>query len=72
MDSDSSEDDIRANIRPLLNIAKSGAIMRETLGSLMKSRNSLRNEQGEKGRATVLGVPICTLRGDEIKINDNV
>ena len=46
--------------------------MKETLRSLMKSRNSLRIEQDESGRANILGVPIQSLGGDRIKRRNNV
>ena len=37
--------------------------MTETLGALMNSKNSLKL-QDESGRASILGVPINTLGGD--------
>ena len=44
--------------------------MREMIGSLMNSRNSLKTTQDEVGRANILGVPIQLSEGDTIKIND--
>ena len=38
----------------------------------MKSRNSLRIEQDESGRANILWVPIQSLGGDRIKRRTNV
>ena len=46
--------------------------MRQMIGSLMNSRNSLENTQDESGRAIFLGVPIQISEGDTIKINENV
>ena len=45
--------------------------MRETLGSLMKSHYSLRIEQDDSGKATILGVPKYTLGGDKIRKIEN-
>ena len=50
----------------------SSAFLRETSGSLMKSRNSLNMKQDDSDRAATLGVPILTLEGDKIEIIDNV
>ena len=46
--------------------------MKQMLGALMNSRNSLKTTQDEPGRATVLGVPIKISEGDTIKINENI
>ena len=46
--------------------------MRQMLGSLMTSRNSLKITQDESGRANILGVPIQISEGDTIKINENI
>ena len=69
--SDNSEDEIRPNIRALPSFAKSGDLMRETLVSLMRSHNSLKIEQDDSGKATFLGVPLNTLGGDKMRINEN-
>ena len=42
--------------------------MREIIGSLMRSKNSLKSTQDEFGRANILGVPIIKIsQGDTIK-----
>ena len=41
--------------------------MRQTLGSLVNSRNSLKITQDESGRATILGVPIQISEADTKK-----
>ena len=46
--------------------------MRQMIGSLMNSRNSLKITQNESGRANILGVPIQISEGDTMKINKNV
>ena len=46
--------------------------MRQMIGSLMNSRNSLKTTQDELGRANILGVPIHISEGDTIKTNENV
>ena len=46
--------------------------MRQMIGSLMNSRNSLKSTQDESGRANILGVTIQISEGDTIKINENV
>ena len=45
--------------------------MRQMIGSLMNSRNSLKITQDESGRANILGIPIQTSEGDTLKINEN-
>ena len=46
--------------------------MREVLGSLTKSCNSLKITQDEFGQATFSGVPFQIIGGDRIRINDNI
>ena len=46
--------------------------MRQMLGSLMNSKNSLKIVQDEAGRANILGVPIQISGADTIKINENI
>ena len=46
--------------------------MTETLGALMNSKNSSKLIPDDSGRASILGVPINTLGGDRIQINDNI
>ena len=46
--------------------------MRDMIGSLMRSENSLKISQDELGRANVLGVPIQISEGDRIKIYDGI
>ena len=63
------ESDSKVDIKALPNISNS---MRQMLGSLMNSRNSLKINQDESGRANILGIPIQISEGDTIKINENV
>ena len=44
--------------------------MKNLLGSLMSSSNSLKMKSSHSG-ATILGVPINTLAGDKLRIRDN-
>ena len=53
-----SDDDIKSNIKALPNSSKFTDSMREMIGSLMNSRNSLKITQDESGRANILRVPI--------------
>ena len=46
--------------------------MTETLGALMNSNNSLKLIPDDSGRATISGVPMNTLGGDRIQINENI
>ena len=66
-----SEDVIRSNIKTLPNSSKLSTSMRELIGSLMNSRNSLKITQDESGRAKFFGVPIQISEADTIKINEN-
>ena len=46
--------------------------MRQMIGALMNSRNSLKIAQDGSGKANILGIPIQISEGDTIKINENV
>ena len=46
--------------------------MRQMIGSLMNSRNSLKITQDESGKANILGIPIQISESDTMKINENV
>ena len=46
--------------------------MRQMLGSLMNSKNSLKITQVESGKANILGVPIQISGADTIKIDENI
>ena len=46
--------------------------MRQMLGSLKNSHNSLGFTQDESGQANNLGIPIQISRADTIKINENI
>ena len=70
--SDNSAEDNRPDIRALRIIPKSGTLLKETLGSLMESHSFSRMEQERTGRANILGVPIQTSVGDDIKRIDNI
>ena len=57
-------------IKALPNNSKFSISMRQMIGSLMNSRNSLKITQDESGRANILGVPILISEGNTIKINE--
>ena len=59
-------------IKALPNSSKFSNSMRQMIGSLMNSRNSLKITQDESGRANILGVPIQISESDTIKINETV
>ena len=46
--------------------------MRQMLGSLMNSKNSLKNTQDEIGRANILDTPIQIPGTDTIKRKENI
>ena len=64
-ESDSKIDSKALSINPKLSNS-----MRQMLGSLMNSRNSLKITQDELGRANILGVPIQISEGDTRKTNE--
>ena len=66
------ETNSKVDIKALPNSSKFSNAMRQMIGSLMNSRNSLKISQDESGRANILGVPIQISEGDTIKINENV
>ena len=59
-------------IKALTNSSKYSNSMRQMLGSLMNSRNSLKITQDESGKANILGVPIQISESDIINVNENV
>ena len=59
-------DDVKSKKKSLPNISNSSISMREMLGSLMQSHNSLKLIQDEFGKANFLGVPIAISGDDRI------
>ena len=66
------ESNSKFDIKALPKSSKFNNSMRQMLGSLMNSRNSLKITQDESGRANILGVPIQISEADTIKINENI
>ena len=72
IESDNSKGDkTKPNIRALPNSSIFSDLLTKTLGILVSSANSLRIKSSRSG-ASILGVPINTLGGDRIQINDNI
>ena len=70
MESDNSEgDNTKPNIKTLPNSSIFSDLLTKTLGRLMSSANSLRTKSS-RSDASILGVPIFTLGGDRIQIED--
>ena len=69
---DSEDDNNKSNLRALRNSNKFSTNMMETLGAPMKSKNTLKLIQDDSARASILGIPIHTLGGDRIRINDDI
>ena len=71
IDSDNSEgDNTKLNIRALPNSSIFSDLMTKTLGRLMSIPKFLKIKPSSSG-ATILGVPIYTLGGAELRIRDN-
>ena len=66
------ESNSKIDLEALPNSSNFSNSMREMIGSLMRSKNSLRNTQDESHRANILGVPIQISGADTIKINENI
>ena len=66
------ESNSKIDLKSLPNSSKFSNSMRQMIGSLMNSRNSLKITQDELGRANILGVPIQISEGDTMKINETV
>ena len=66
------ETNSKVDIKALPNSSKFSNAMRQMIGSLMNSRNSLKITQDESGRANILGVPIQISEGDTMKTNETV
>ena len=58
--------------KALPNNSQFSVSMRQMIGSLMNSKNSLKITQDELGRANILGVPIQISGADTIKIDENI
>ena len=71
VDIESEDESIQTNLRVFPNNSMFSDQMTKTLGILMSSYNSLRIKPSLSG-ATILGVPIVTLGGDRIQMNENV
>ena len=62
----------KVDIKALPNCSNFCDSMREMIGPLMNSRNSLKiTQDDESERANILGVPIKISGADTIKINEN-
>ena len=59
-------------IKALPNSSQFSDSMRQMIGSLMNSKNSLKITQDESGKANILGVPIQISGADTIKIDKNI
>ena len=70
--SEDENDNIQTRIGAPPKNSKFSIPMRETLASLMKSRNFVKMEQGYSGPAITLGAPIIALGGNKIKTKDIV
>ena len=66
------ESNSKVDLKALPDSSEFSNAMRQMIGSLMNSRNSLKITEDEFGRANILGVPIQISEGDTIKINENV
>ena len=66
------ESNSKIDLEALPNSSNFSNSMREMIGSLMRSKNSLKITQDESHRANILGVPIQVSGGDTIKINENI
>ena len=66
------ESNSKVDIKALPNSSKFINSMRQMIGSLMNSRNSLKITQDESGKANILGIPIQISESNTIKINKNV
>ena len=65
-------DKIQTNIRSLPNNNKVSNNMKETLGVLIVSLNSLNIIQDNLGGASIVEIPIFTLGGDRLEVNDGI
>ena len=66
------ESNSKIDLEALPNSSNFSNSMREMIGSLMRSKNSLRITQDESHRANILGVLIQISGADTIKINENI
>ena len=66
------ETNSKIDLKSLPNSSKFSNSMRQMIGSLMNSRNSLKITQDESGKANILGIPIQISESDTMKIDENV
>ena len=60
-------------MKALPNSFKFSDLMKNTIGKLMSSKNSLKIDQDNRtGGASINGIPILIFGGDSMKIKDNV
>ena len=69
---ETNESNSKVDIKSLPNSSKISNSMRQMLGSLMNSRNSLKITQDESGRANILGVPIQISESDTLKRKEKI
>ena len=66
------ETNSKIDLKSLSNSSKFSNSVRQMIGSLMNSRNSLKITQDESGKANILGIPIQISESDTMKIAENV
>ena len=66
------ESNSQIDLKSLPNSSNFSDSIREMIGSLMRSKNSLKITRDESRRANILGVPIQMSGADTIKINENI
>ena len=71
-ESNSENNNIQTNLKSLPNSSNFSISMRQMLGSLMNSHNSLKIIQDEFRQAKILGVAIQISGADTIKINEKI
>ena len=72
-DSEDENIDNKIDIKALPNSFKFSYLMKNTIGKLMSSKNSLKIDQDERtGGASINGVPLLILGGNSWKIGDNI
>ena len=71
-ESNSENEDNKEIVTDKIKNIPSSILLQETLKSLAKTSNSLKLDQDKESNISILGIPIKSLGGDKIQVNDNV
>ena len=72
INTDDESEDFESNIRAPPNSSIYSQLMRETLDSLLRRKNSFKTQQNDSVQARILGIPIQAVGSDSLKLRETV